>query len=328
MDTMTFRGIAAALALSSLALAACAPSPPPEPRLVRDFSAAAYEFPESVALHGGSAYVTFALDGRVVRVAADGTQTDFGRVPIPAPMSAFALGIAIDGSGAAFVALVKADPTGPAVPGVYRIAPTGGDATLFASHPALFAPNDLDFDAAGNLYVTDGVGGAVYRVGPAGGEAVVWADHALLDPAPTADGPCGPRTAPFPIGANGIAIEPGRVVVNNTETASIVAIPVLADGSAGVPSVVATSCEVLAGTDGLARDDGSWLTTVQSTNALVRVEDDGTLVELHRAGLFRSPAAVDVGTFGDRRSAVIASSAFAELFSGMPAMPALVALDL
>lgn len=300
---------------------------PAELVVVRDFSSEMFEFPESVALHGGAAFVTFALDGRIGRVTPEGELTIFGTVPIPAPMSAFALGITMGSDGAAYVALAKADPDGAAIPGVYRIPPEGGAGVLYASHPMMSVPSDVKLDAAGTLYVTEAPTGIVFRAAPGGGDAEIWLDDPLLDPAPTADGPCGPRSSPFPIGANGIVVEATRVIVNNTESASIVTIPIETDGSAGTAATLVTSCEVLAGTDGLSPDaaDG-WLTTVQSTHALVRIAADGALTELHRGGPLTSPAAVDVGDFGAPDTAVIASSAFGDLFAGQPTMPSLAAL--
>ena len=301
---------------------------PAEVQIVHPFDSAAYEFPESVALYDGDAYVTLAVDGRIVRVEPDGTTTSFGSVPIPVPMSAFALGIAMGPDGAAYVALAKVDPTSAAIPGVYRIAPEGGAGTLFASHPMMTIPSDVDLDASGSLYITEAPTGIVFRVAPAGGVATIWLDDPLLDPAATATGPCGMRSSPFPIGANGIVVEASRVIVNNTETASIVSIPITAGGDAGTAATLVTDCALLAGTDGLSRDvEAGWLTTVQSTHGLVRIAEDGALTELARGAPLTSPAAVDVGDFGAPDTAVIANSAFGDLFAGRPTMPNLAVLD-
>jgi hypothetical protein len=124
-------------------------------------------------------------------------------------------------------------------------------------------------------------------------------------------------------------VEDARVVVNNTETATIVTVPIGADGAAGTPVALVTDCELLAGTDGLSLDvEAGWLTTVQSTHALVRIGEDGALTELLRGTPLTSPAAVDVGDFGAPGTAVIASSAFGDLFAGRPPMPNLAALAL
>lgn len=288
-----------------------------EPSIVAEFDGASFELPESVAFYDGEAYVSF-LNGAVVRVSADGTVSSFGAVTIDPPGSAYALGVAVNASGDVFVAMAKASAESAFAAGVYRIPATGGEAALFASHPALYLPNDLDIAADGTIYVT--ADGAIFRA--TGADAEIWIDDPLLA---SGDGTvCGPRTSPFPIGANGIEVEASRVVVGNTEAGSLVAIPIVG-GAAGAPTTIATE---LCGIDGLVGDGDGYLASVLGRR-VVRVGE--TVTVLHEGLPLRTPAGIDVGTFGGARRAIVSSPDFEHAFGeGGPAsaMPALVAIPL
>ena len=341
MGRMTNRTLLYGFLSTTLTLGACggddAPAtvdgavdatPDPQPRIVAEFDGASFELPESVAFHGGKAYLSF-LNGSVITVDADGTRTAFGSIAIEPAGSAYALGIAV-ADGTAYVAMAKASAESTFPAGVYRIAASGGAGTLFASNAALFIPNDLDVDAQGNIYIT--ADGAIFRAPAAGGDAALWKQDALLASTDGATGPCGARTSPFPIGANGIEVESGRVVIGNTETGSLVEVSIAADGSAGAAATLVTDTAQLCRVDGLVGDtDGSFLATALGSS-LVRVAADGSTVSVvHEGAPFRSPAGVDVGTFGTARHAIVANPDFEHAFgAGGPAsaQPNLTAVPL
>jgi hypothetical protein len=301
----------------------------PEVRVVAEFDAAAFELPESLAYYDGKAYLSF-LNGSVVTVDAAGTRAAFGSVAIEPAGSAYALGIAVH-SGSVYVAMAKASGESTFPAGIYRIPASGGTGTLFASHPDLYLPNDVDVDAQGNLYVT--ADGALFKKsGESPGQAEIWKQDPLLASSDGETGPCGARTSPFPIGANGIQVEAGRVVVGNTESGSVVTIPIGADGAAGDATTLVQSASELCGIDGLAGDaDGSFLATALGTS-LVRISADGSAISvLHAGAPFRTPAGVDVGVFGSRRHAIVANPDFEHAFgAGGPssASPNLTAVPL
>jgi sugar lactone lactonase YvrE len=73
--------------------------------------------------------------------------------------------------------------------------------SLYATFPPPASPigallNDLDFDAAGNLYVTDSFGGIIYKVAPGGGPAAPWFQDPRLLGHPA-----------FPFGVNGLRVD-------------------------------------------------------------------------------------------------------------------------
>jgi len=96
---------------------------------------------------------------------------------------------------------------------------------------------------------------------------------------------------PFNIGANGIALKGSSFYVTNTDKGSIVQIPVMADGSAGTPTVfVAPDCANLSGADGLTVDpDGNFIVAVNHLNKLVRISPTGQVVPLLSAPLLDFP---------------------------------------
>jgi hypothetical protein len=134
--------------------------------------------------------------------------------------------------------------------------------------PAESAPgaglNDVTFDQAGNVYVSDSFRGAVWRTGPAGGEATVWVEDALL----RTDG-----VPPF--GANGLRFDTGETAlfVANTGEDTVVRIPVVGGppgttGAAGAPAVFANGVN---GADGLLvdEDDNVWVVANQADEIVV-----------------------------------------------------------
>jgi len=262
------------LPLSLLAIlpAACTDdAAPPELQRVASFDPAQGQLPEGIAVVGDAAYVGFAPTGVVARVdLATGASQPWGTLPAPVPGKGFLTGLAARG-GEILAALVSFVPEVQA--GVYRIPAAGGDAALLASSPAMPFPNAIvpDGDA---LFVTDSGTGAVFRI--AGGVATPWAQDALLAGQPDA---CGPGTgAGFPIGANGLVVEPDALYAVNTDKATLIRIPRNADGSAGAPAVLAgPDCAGLGGADGLVRDGDGFLVAVNRQDQIARVTSAGAV---------------------------------------------------
>jgi sugar lactone lactonase YvrE len=156
---------------------------------------------------------------------------------------------------------------------VLAVDPDTGASTPFLTLPALPRPelgaglNDVTFDRAGNVYVSDSFQGVVWRTGPGGGEATAWVDDPLLR-----------TTGVPPFGANGLRFDGAgtALFVANTGSDWLVRVPV-SGGVAGVPAVFATGIN---GADGLEvdEDDNVWVTANQ-TDEIVVVDPTGRAIE-------------------------------------------------
>jgi sugar lactone lactonase YvrE len=146
---------------------------------------------------------------------------------------------------------------------VYKITADGVRVERLAGSGNMLYPNALAFNSRGNLYVSDSLGGAVWRFNPNDVDqaGVIWVQHELLAPSPL--DPLG-----VPIGgANGVAYFPNILYVANTEKGLIAGIPIQADGSPGVPILIAGSTPFgrLITVDGIAVDANGNLHAVMPT---------------------------------------------------------------
>lgn len=247
------------------------------------------ELPEGIAVdQEGNLYVSLSPLGQIRKIAPDGTETLFVSLPTPAETASGVLGMAFDAAGNLYAGHGTGDPS---TSGIYRISPDGTFEVLPGSGEIGF-PNYPVFDDGGNLYVTDTIAGAIWRI-PPGGTAEQWLQDETLEGLNLPDVPM-----PFPVGANGIAYRDGDLYVAVTEKAHVVRVPVLADGSAGEPEIVAGG-EELAVLDGIALDvNGDIYGAVISQSKLVWIDpDDGTITTLATAeeGL-DFPASLAFGT--------------------------------
>jgi len=154
---------------------------------------------------------------------------------------------------------------------VLEVDPHTGASTVFMSlpsplpHPTLplgTGLNDLTFDRAGNVYVSDSFQGVVWTTGQQGGVGSVWVDSPLLR-----------TTGVPPFGANGLRFNRGETAmfVANTGDDTIIEVPAMAGmagPSAGTPSVFTNGIN---GADGLLvdGDDNLWVVANQADEIVV-----------------------------------------------------------
>jgi streptogramin lyase len=133
--------------------------------------------------------------------------------------------------------------------------------TLPASlpHPGGSGLNDLTFDRAGNVYVSDSSQGIVWKAPPAGGVATIWIDDPLLR-----------TTGVPPFGANGLRFNHAgtTLFVANTGNDTVVQIPVVGNDPGGPAKIFVQSIN---GADGLLIDerDNLWVVENQSDDIVV-----------------------------------------------------------
>ena len=285
----------AALLFSTPALAA-------QVEVVESYDASIGQLPEGVAVGpDGHIYVTLAGTGELRRLHRHTYQGEtlatfdvgFG----------FLLGMAFDGPDLHVVVGSFDDTTC----GVWKVGQDGSTERVVPFTASEF-PNDITFDRAGNMYITESIGGAVYKVPAGSSERELW----IQDPSLVGDVNVSP--VPFPIGANGIAYddETGTLLVANSQVPAVIEIED-AGGLAGDVSVLAAG-EHLRGADGLAIDRNGDVIVVSNFNsAVLRVDRASgvaeTLADASDGLVFPSTAAF--GQHGrDKRSIFVANFGF------------------
>ncbi|MEO5728561.1 MAG: SMP-30/gluconolactonase/LRE family protein [Byssovorax sp.] len=290
----------------------------PELKVVASFDATKGELPEGVTVtpDGKTAYVGFAPSGKIVKVSLpDGSVSALGGLDQPPANNGIMSGLALDAAGNLFAGV-----TGKAVAGagVYQIDTTTGKATLVVEGANITFPNGLVFQADGSLLFTDSVLGAVFKADVKAKTVTAWAQDSLLVGVPAPANPCAVGLPASPRGANGIAIVGNQVYVANGQNATVIQIPINADGTAGKPVELAEAkadmlCAPLQGIDGIAADaDGSILYMGNTGNTLGRVKPDGTKeVILAKDAKFDFPASISIATVNGERHAIITNFAIA-----------------
>jgi sugar lactone lactonase YvrE len=146
---------------------------------------------------------------------------------------------------------------------VLAVDPQTGASTVFITLPALPHPggsglNDITFDRAGNIYVSDSFQGIVWKTTGAGGLATAWVDSDLLR-----------TTGVPPFGANGLRFngDESALFVANTGEDTVVKIAVQG-GAAGAPAIFVNGIN---GADGLLIDehDNVWVAANQADEIVV-----------------------------------------------------------
>lgn len=161
-------------------------------------------------------------------------------------------------------------------------------------------PNEIVFDDAGNLYVTDSWQATIWRIPPGGGEALVWFTDGRLDGL---------------FGANGITISPDRTWVylaqTYTETlgGALYRLPLVTQPGADDLELLRTWPQ--AGPDGMAFGRSGRLYLVLGGSEEVAVLDpDGKQVATYRSEHLHNPASPAFDGLG---SLLVANHAFFDL---------------
>ena len=143
---------------------------------------------------------------------------------------------------------------------VLRVDPHTGASWDFSTLPAGAGPNALAFDEEGDVYISDSALARIWRTGMDGGVADTWVENQDL---------LGTAGVP-PFGANGMAFNNAgtAMFVANTGNDTVVRIPVMGNGEAGIPEVLVNSIN---GADGLLidGDDNIWVAANQADEVVV-----------------------------------------------------------
>jgi sugar lactone lactonase YvrE len=250
--------LALALALVPPALTACSddPAPPPQPDLIALPGDGFY--PESLSAGADGTLSVGSLGGGQVVAFRDGATAPETIVGNGSGVTSVA-GVLVRGDE---LWLCSVDTRFQRPTEVKSFALDGTPRATFPLDASRFC-NDLAFDAAGALYVTDSFSGTILRL-PRGGTAL---EPWLVDPSLT------PQPGAF--GLDGIVIAGGALYVNRFDTGALYRVAINPDGSAGAVTPIAVS-PALVTPDGMrALDDRTLLLVEGNRNTLVEVALDG-----------------------------------------------------
>jgi sugar lactone lactonase YvrE len=287
---------------------------------VATFDAFSGQLPESIAVDRyGNIYVSMTMLGEIWKLDPAGS---FDEVVATFPLEGFfgVIGLRFDVRGDLYAVQGTSNPD---VHGVWKITP-GGEKERIAGSNGVVIPNDVEILPDGTVYITDSAG-AIWR-SLRGQPAMIWVeDEALVG--------TGAYGLGFPLGANGIVAVQGGLMVSNAEKGQLVFIPIVGDGSAGKPTVVAAD-PGLFGLDGITADArGTIYGTVNAGNRVVRISRDGADVsEIASGAPLDFPTALAFGTGRERHTLFIVNFALIHFLSDPPmpgnANPAVLAIPI
>ena len=232
------------------------------------FDIEAGELTEGVAVDAnGNVYVSLTPLGEIVKVEAGSDSAEpFGAVEGLMEDDLGVLGLAVDADGNVYGAVFSANEEAN---GVWKFDAMAGEGEHIAGTEAIQLANAIAFGDDGTMYVTDTIMGAVWSVAE-DGTVETWIQDPLLE----GDSSAG---FPFPIGANGIDVEADTIYVGVLELATIVAIPIMSDGSAGEASVWAQLPEDHL-VDGIVLDsEGNVIVAAPTINQVFQVDAEGNI---------------------------------------------------
>jgi sugar lactone lactonase YvrE len=161
--------------------------------LVASFNPAAGELPESVTADAqGNFYLS--MGHAVHKLTPDGVLHSFAQLT-PTSGNTFAAGVKFGPDGYLYAAVASFNPADHAA-AVWRIAADGSAAEVAHLDDAGF-PNDLAFDDAGDIFVTDPFLGRIWKIAPTGAASVWLADPSLLGEVASGSALDGPSSLVF-----------------------------------------------------------------------------------------------------------------------------------
>jgi sugar lactone lactonase YvrE len=266
---------------------------PPPVTVLRTFDPAQGQLPESItADECGNLY--FTLGGTLREYTTDHQLITLATIPVPVAQGAATLGVKVGPDGFIYVVTAAFAPNLDAAY-VWQVSPTG-QVTPFAdlNQPGAI-PNDLVFDAFGNLYVTDSGLGQIWKIDPQGHPTVWFKDPLLL-------GDPGNPIAGAPLGANGLAFDRFRrhLYVGNTDFGRIVRIGIRHGQAQGIETVATSG--LLRGADGIAFDAlGVLFVAVNAGDRIATVGRRGSVSVVVEGAPLDAPSSLVFGTGGADR---------------------------
>ena len=266
--------------------------------VVLEFNAALKESPESITMDAqGNLY--WSMSANVWKLSSRGEISVFGTLPIPV----FTLGIKMGPDNCIYAVSTSLSDIEGAF--VWKLC-DGQGATAFAELDHLGGLNDLVFDKAGNIYVTDPILGIIWKVDQFG-NTQVWLDDELLKG--NGDAPELIFTA---LGADGIVLDKAQknLYVGNLDYGKILKISINEDGSAGEISEFVSNAS-LEGADGMLFDKhGNLMVAVNSQNTVVSITPCAKIDVIASDQLLDGPSSLTFGVGKESETLYICNGAF------------------
>ncbi len=245
-------------------------------------------FLESIAASpDGTLFVSSHLDGKVLRIGADGVPV------VHATIAGKATGLALTPAGDLLLTAWDAD----GIPSVFTISPQGV-VSLLATLPAAIFLNGLTPLSPSIYLMADSYRGAIWRLNLAERSVSVWLEHPLLARRS--------EDREFPA-VNGLKIYGEMLYASNTERMQLIRIPIQTDGQPGEPEIFFSPVNL----DDFAFDrEGNLYGTTHIYNSVIRITPDRLVSILAEAeqGMTGSTALAFGTGAGDRTSLYVVTN--------------------
>ncbi|WP_286195786.1 gluconolactonase [Synechococcus sp. CCAP 1479/9] len=218
-------------------------------------------FLESIAVSAdGTLFVSSHLDGKVLRMGADGVPV------VHAAIAGKATGLALTPAGDLLLTAWDAD----GLPTLYTISPQGVVAVLVSLPDAIFL-NGLTPLSPSTYLIADSYRGAIWHLNLADQSVGLWLEHPLLARRS--------EDREFPA-VNGLKIFGQMLYASNTERMQLIRIPIQPNGEPGEPEIVVEPVNL----DDFAFDrEGNLYGTTHIYNSVVRITPDGRITTIAEA---------------------------------------------
>ncbi|TAK51208.1 MAG: hypothetical protein EPO25_17120 [Gammaproteobacteria bacterium] len=274
-------------------------------------------FPECIVMdRDGTMYVTLMFQNQIVRLRPGGAPElfhEFDRELIQGDLVGPSC-MVIGSGGELFVNVVS--DNGQAQ-GVWQFSTETGLGHRIAPIPVPAFPNGLAADDRGRLYAADSIRGLIWLIEPQQRKATVWSRDPLL---------AGRQFLAVAPAANGIQVWNNSVYVIVSDTANLVRVPILSNGSAGLPEIFAGD---VPGDDFAVDANGTFYVTTHPYNVVIRIHQDGSraIVATAEQGVAGCTYARFGVRAGDERNLyVVADGGLLHAGSGHTPAPAIVRL--
>ena len=230
----------------------------------------------------GTIYTSAVDNGNLYATTPGGTKNLFAQVP----PTLRGLSRDLDGT------LVGVSSTG-----FYRFG-SDGSASLVTQVAGSQFLNGVTLFSAGTFLIADSRTATLWQVNLTSGTARPWLTDTLLGAVPGATSQ---------VGANGVKLYGGAVYVSNTSSASVLRIPINADGSPGQIQTYASNLQL---DDFAFAADGSIFGATQGGNSVVRLTANGqrSIIATAADGLFGDAALAFGRTAADAQDIFVISN--------------------